>query len=76
MKLEEFFAELNDIMQRDEALSLDDSLADIEEFDSLARLGFMTFIEEAFGVDADPEAVAICETVADLLQFTAGSVEK
>ncbi|OUX38071.1 MAG: hypothetical protein CBE26_02020 [Kiritimatiellaceae bacterium TMED266] len=70
MTLEEFVAELKDIMQTEEDFPLDTKLEDIEEFDSLARLGFMTLIDEKYGVEVDPNELAECVTFKDLLKYT------
>ena len=49
-------------MQTEEDFPLDTKLEDIEEFDSLARLGFMTLIDEKYGVEVDPDELAECVT--------------
>lgn len=50
MTRDEFLTAMQDVLQRDEALSFEMELKDIEEWDSLSVMATMAFLEKSFGV--------------------------
>lgn len=50
MSEEEFLTEMQDVLQRDDELTLDMPLKDIEEWDSLAVMGTAAFLQHRFSV--------------------------
>lgn len=50
MNREEFLEKFQDILQTEDILSFDMILDDIEEWDSLAKLATVAFLDQNFGV--------------------------
>ncbi|PCJ35841.1 MAG: acyl carrier protein [Alphaproteobacteria bacterium] len=69
MTLDDFLEELLDLLQRDDAILPEMKLEDIEEWDSMARLSFMSFLDADFGVNISNDQLVACETVLDLIAF-------
>ena len=66
MTTEEFMVRLRDVLQTDADLSTDTVLADLEEWDSLAQMATMSFLNRDFGVKTNIAELAALGTVADL----------
>lgn len=76
MKQSEFIEELEDIMDLESGtLTLDAKLADLEEWTSLAVVGFIAFVDESCGLTLEAQRIKGCETVSDLAQLLEGRVE-
>jgi acyl carrier protein len=56
------------------SLSGDESLRDLEEWDSVTVVEFMAFVDEQFSVQLDTNKLANCETVGDLLVLLDGLI--
>lgn len=69
MTEEEFLDELQEILQRDEKIKPGQSLDDIEEWDSLARLSFMSMVDAEFNISLENGSLESAKTVDDLIQF-------
>jgi len=66
MTAQEFLSELQDIMQRDEALSFDTALKDLDEWDSLSALGVAAFLDRCFAKQLTTDALKQMKTVRDI----------
>lgn len=66
MTKEEFLAELQDVLQRDDPVSWDMPLEDIEEWDSLAVMGTAAFLHHHFSVRLTLDDFRSLHTVADI----------
>lgn len=66
MTRHEFLTEMQDVLQRDEPLSMDMPLADIEEWDSLAIMGTAAFLSHNFSVPMSMDDFKQLETIADI----------
>ena len=49
MNKEQFLEEFKDVLQRDEDLTLDMALEDIDEWDSLSKMATIAFVDKEFG---------------------------
>ena len=68
MTTEEFAIKLQDVLQTDMVLSEDTVLSDLEEWDSLAMMATMSFLNRNFGVKTNITELAALETVCDLMK--------
>ncbi len=66
MNKEEFLSKFQDVLQKDEALTMEMNLADIPEWDSLAVLSTCLFLNENGGKALVMEDIAGLKTVADI----------
>jgi acyl carrier protein len=66
MNREEFLHEMSEVMQRDDALTLDMPLKDVEEWDSLAVLTVAAFISSRFFIRLTVGDFAAMDTVGDI----------
>lgn len=67
MAKEEFIRQIEQVLSLEPlALTGTESLRTIEQWDSLAVLGYMALVDQRFGITLDPERVARCKTVEDL----------
>lgn len=69
MTEEQILLELQDILQRDEPLTMDMKLSDIEEWDSLAIISTMAFLQERCNSSISLEQMDELETVTDILIY-------
>ncbi len=60
MTKEEFFVEMQDVLQTDDVLTAETALVDLAEWDSLSMMATMAFLGKKFGVEV---------TIADLMAF-------
>ena len=49
MNKEQFLEAFKDVLQRDENLTLDMALEDIDEWDSLSKMATIAFVDKEFG---------------------------
>ena len=75
MKLEDYIGELLEMMERDDALELDMRIEDLSEWDSMARISFISFLDAEFSVEITPDDLAKCKTVADLVDLAKDHIE-
>lgn len=67
MSLSDFIRLLEDELQVPAgSLTPTTRLADLPRFDSMGRLSFMAMVDDKLGIIIDPDAMARCQTVADL----------
>ena len=66
MTQEEFLVRLAEEVQLDRALSADEMLFDIAEWDSLAMLGALSVFDE-IGVNVEIDELENCKSIQDIL---------
>lgn len=74
MSIQEFLEELQDILQRDEALGADDTLKDLEEWDSMAIMTCMVWFESRLGIRHPYKFYQAQKTVRDLIAVGEGKI--
>lgn len=74
MTVEEFMTELQDILQRDEEISPQDKLADLEEWDSMAIMSCMVWFESRLGIQHPYNFYLEKKTVQDLVDASEGQI--
>lgn len=75
MKQEELLEEIKEALQRDEEISLDMSLEDIEEWDSLAVISMISLYDQLFSIVITNDQLSDCNTVQDLINLVSDKVE-
>lgn len=66
----EKLALLEDMLELDEgALSADTVLADVDEYDSMAKLSLIVLMEDEFEVKLDGDTIKGFETIGDILKL-------
>ena len=73
MDKEKFIKELKEIMDTEEIINLDTKLSDIEEWDSLSLVSFMSFCSVKLGRPVMPNEVKAAQTVRDLFKIVGGN---
>ncbi len=66
MTREEFLIEMQDVLQTEEVLTFDTVLAELPEWDSLAIMSTMAFLDSNFGVKTSMADYAAMKTVEDI----------
>ena len=66
MTQEEFLAEFIEILQRDDPLTMDMRLKDIDEWDSLANMGLTAFLDRRLNKKVSFDDLKRMETVKDV----------
>ena len=61
-----FLSDLSEILQREDALSGNERIEDIEEWDSLAVLGVLSFLEDDFNLEISAEELGEFESIQEL----------
>ncbi len=70
MSDQEKIAMLEEMMELDDGtLAADTALADIEEYDSMAKLSLIVLMEDEFDVKLDGDTIKGFETVGDILKL-------
>jgi len=67
MTRNEFLIEMQDILQTEERLAEDTVLTDLVEWDSLAVMATMAFLQKNFGLEVGIKDFIAINTVADLM---------
>ena len=67
MTKEEFLVEMQDVLQTDEVLTVETVLGDLAEWDSLAMMATMAFLDKNFGVKVGLKDFKEMSTMADLM---------
>ncbi len=67
MNKEEFLEKLQDVLERDEEITEDMVLEDIEEWDSLSAMALMAFFNKSLSITLLPAEVREMKTVMDLI---------
>ncbi len=76
MKQNEFIAQLQDILQKDEPIEPNMALCDLEEWDSLSAMAIIAFYENFFNVQITFENLDACHTVADVIALAGNTIEQ
>lgn len=66
MQLKEFLTEFQDLLQRDDPLSPDSRLEDLDEWDSLAIMAVIAWFDKRFGLTLNFGNFKGLKTVADV----------
>ena len=67
MTVSEFLAQLDSIIECDSGtMRMETRLADVAQWDSLAVLGFMAWVDEKCGIFLSARDLAACASVQDL----------
>ena len=66
MSRDEFFAQLQDILQTENAVSAETVLAELEEWDSLAKMSVLAFMDSDFRVQLSFADFKALQTAGDL----------
>lgn len=66
MTREEFVAEMQEVLQTEEALSSESALEDLAEWDSLAIMATVAFLDRNFGVKMKLSDIKELKTIGDI----------
>ena len=66
MTMEQFLTDMQDVLQTDETLTPETALADLVEWDSLAKMATMAFVEKKLGVKLALSDINAFVTVGDI----------
>ncbi len=66
MTRDEFLVEMQDVLQTEETLTVDTVLADLAEWDSLAVMATMAFLDRNFGVKLSIADIKELNTIGDI----------
>lgn len=69
MKVDEFLKTLTEIMDTETNLTLDTKLSDVEEWDSLSLVSYLSFCSARSKNPVLPEDLRAAQTVQDLYKF-------
>ena len=61
-----FITKMQDLLEREDELKLDMSLADIDEWDSLSFVAFLAMADKVPGNRATPDAIRDAKIIGDL----------
>lgn len=67
MTKEEFFVEMQDVLQTDDDLTAETALGDLAEWDSLSMMATMAFLDKKFGVKVNIADIKAFATVGDIV---------
>lgn len=67
MTKEEFLEQMQDVLQTDDALTAETVLDDLSEWDSLAMMATMAFLDKNFGVKVGVKDFMYMNTMSDLM---------
>ena len=66
MTRDEFLIEIQDVLQTEETLTVDTVLTDLAEWDSLAVMATMAFLDRNFGVKLSIADIKELNTIGDI----------
>ena len=66
MTKDDFLKEMVDVLQTEDEITLDTALADLDEWDSLAMMATMAFLDKAFGVKTTMKDYKDMKTIGDI----------
>lgn len=69
MKVDEFLKTLKEMMDTDADLTLETKLSDVEEWDSLSLVTFLSYCNAKLNRPVEPEEIKNAKTVNDLYKF-------
>lgn len=74
MNKQQFLEELLDIMQREELLTGNEKLDDIEEWDSMTVLGVMSFFDMEFGISLTAKQMKELKSLQELIDLASTKI--
>ena len=74
MTITDFLEAFQDMLQRDDAITLHDKLKEMEEWDSLAFMAVVAFFDRHFEVRLTFEMLEECTTVEDIAALAQGKI--
>jgi acyl carrier protein len=74
MQHTDFLIELQELLQCDSPLSVDTALVGMAEWDSLAVMSCVAYLEKHFGIKTKISQYKEIRTVADLVALTGGAI--
>jgi acyl carrier protein len=75
MTMDEFLGHFGDLLEMPAGqLRAEDKLADLDEWNSMAMVGFIAFADAELGKTLSPRLFATCSTVGDLAKLAGVSV--
>ena len=69
MKVDEFLRTLKDMMDTEADLTLETKLSDVEEWDSLSLVTFLSYCNAKLNRPVEPEELKSAQTVNDLYKL-------
>ena len=66
MTIEQFLEDFQDILQRDDPVTMNTPLQDMVEWDSLAVMSCIAYLDKKFGVKTTVASYRAMQTVADI----------
>ena len=69
MTRQEFESQLADVLEANAPLTADTKLAEVTTWDSLSQLSVIAFVMDALQEAPDPQRLADCQTVGDLVDL-------
>lgn len=66
MTKDEFFMQMQDVLQTDDTLTAETALSDLAEWDSLSMMATMAFLDKQFGVKVNIADIKAFATVGDI----------
>ena len=72
MNAENFIKSLKEIMDTDADFDLQTKLKDIEDWDSLSLVAFLSFCNSKLKLSVTPDELKVAQTVADLFKIAGG----
>lgn len=71
----ELLEEIKEALQRDEEISLEMKLEDIDEWDSLANISMISLYDQLFEVVVTADKLKECQTVNDLVDLVSDKLD-
>lgn len=71
----ELLEEVKETLQRDEDISLEMKLEDIEEWDSLAVISLISLYDELFSIITTNTDIEKCKTINDVINIVADKID-
>lgn len=75
MEYAQFLGTLQDLLQTETVMEKDTSLADLEEWDSLAQMAVMAWLDREFGVHAQFADIAKCRSADEVAALANGAIK-
>jgi acyl carrier protein len=71
-----FFKDLSEILQREEMITGNERIEEIEEWDSLAVLGILSLLEDDFNLEMSTEDLDDLENIQQLIDLIENNANK
>lgn len=69
-----FLEEFRDLIQRDDPISPEDNLSEIEEWDSMAMMACIAWFDSALGIKLTYKTLAGVRTVQQIMDLGSGAI--